>query len=78
MAAIKARAAIAPLALLGLAALSACSSVRDHKGYIVDSTKLAFIRQRLVSGRAAEGAQVEEAAMLAAIVARRSALTPPA
>ena len=47
------------------------------KGYIIDSTKLAFIRQRLVSGRAAEGAQVEEAAMLAAIVARRSALTPP-
>ena len=48
------------------------------KGYIIDSTKLAFIRQRLVSGRAAEGAQVEEAAMLAAIVARRGALTPPA
>ena len=47
------------------------------KGYIIDSTKLAFIRQRLVSGRAAEGAQVEEAAMLAAIVARRAALTPP-
>jgi phosphatidylglycerophosphatase A len=47
------------------------------KGYIVDSTKLAFIRQRLVSGRAADGAQVEEAAMLAAIVARRSALTGP-
>ena len=38
MAAFKARAAIAPLALLGLAALSACTSVRDHKGYIVDST----------------------------------------
>lgn len=47
------------------------------KGYIVDSTKLAFIRQRLVSGRAAEGAQIEEGAMLAAIVARRAALTPP-
>jgi RsiW-degrading membrane proteinase PrsW (M82 family) len=47
------------------------------KGYIIDSTKLAFIRQRLISGRAAEGAQVEEAAMLAAIVARRAALTPP-
>jgi len=46
------------------------------KGYIIDSTKLAFIRQRLVSGRAAEGAQVEEAATLAAIVARRAALTP--
>ena len=47
------------------------------KGYIVDSTKLAFIRQRLVSGRATRGAQVEEAAMLAAIVARRAALTIP-
>jgi protease PrsW len=47
------------------------------KGYIVDSTKLAFIRQRLVSGRAAEGAQVEEAAMLAAIVARRGPLSSP-
>ena len=47
------------------------------KGYIIDSTKLAYIRERLVSGRAAEGAQVEEAAMLAAIVARRVALTPP-
>jgi protease PrsW len=47
------------------------------KGYIVDSTKLAFIRQRLVTGRAAAGAQAEEAAMLAAIVARRRALSPP-
>ena len=46
------------------------------KGYITDSTKLAFIRQRLITGRAAEGAQVEEAATLAAIVARRAALTP--
>lgn len=44
------------------------------KGYITDSTKLAFIRQRLVTGRAATGARAEEAAMLAAIVARRSAL----
>lgn len=38
MAALKARAAIAPLALLGLAALSGCTSVRDHKGYIIDSS----------------------------------------
>jgi RsiW-degrading membrane proteinase PrsW (M82 family) len=45
------------------------------KGYIVDSTKLAFIRQRLVSGHATEGAQAEEAAILAAIVARRQVLT---
>jgi protease PrsW len=47
------------------------------KGYIIDSTKLAFIRQRLVSGHATEGAQAEEAAILAAIVARRMALRPP-
>jgi RsiW-degrading membrane proteinase PrsW (M82 family) len=46
------------------------------RGYITDSTKLAFIRQRLVTGRAADGAQIEEAAMLAAIVARRAALQP--
>jgi hypothetical protein len=46
------------------------------RGYITDSTKLAFIRQRLVTGRAAEGAHVEEAAILAAIVARRAALQP--
>lgn len=38
MAAYKARAAIGPLALLGVAVLSGCTSVRDHKGYIVDST----------------------------------------
>jgi outer membrane protein assembly factor BamE (lipoprotein component of BamABCDE complex) len=38
MAASKARAAAAPLALLGLAALSGCTSVRDHKGYIIDSS----------------------------------------
>lgn len=48
------------------------------KGYIADSTKLAVIRQRLVSGRATEGAQAEEAAVLAAIVSRRAALTPGA
>jgi RsiW-degrading membrane proteinase PrsW (M82 family) len=48
------------------------------RGYIADSTKLAVIRQRLVSGRATEGAQAEEAAVLAAIVSRRAALTPPA
>ena len=44
------------------------------RGYITDSTRLAFIRQRLITGRGADGAQVEEAAMLAAIVARRPAL----
>ncbi len=38
MAASKTRAAVAPLALLGMAALSGCTSVRDHKGYVIDSS----------------------------------------
>ncbi len=38
MAASKARGTILPLALIGVAALSGCTSVRDHKGYIVDSS----------------------------------------
>jgi len=38
MAALKARAALLPLALLGLAGVTGCASVRDHKGYIVDSS----------------------------------------
>lgn len=46
------------------------------RGYITDATRLAFVRQRLVSGRATEGAQAEEAAILASILARRAALPP--
>jgi outer membrane protein assembly factor BamE (lipoprotein component of BamABCDE complex) len=38
MAASKARGTILPLALIGLAALSGCTAVRDHKGYVVDSS----------------------------------------
>ncbi|WP_404712759.1 outer membrane protein assembly factor BamE [Sphingomonas sp. MMS24-J13] len=38
MAASRARAAATPLALIGLAALSGCTSVRDHKGYIINSS----------------------------------------
>ena len=44
------------------------------RGYINDSTRLAFIRQRIVSGHRVAEAQAEEAAILAAIVSRRTAL----
>jgi outer membrane protein assembly factor BamE (lipoprotein component of BamABCDE complex) len=44
MAASKARAAIAPFALLGLAALAGCTSVRDHKGYIIDSSLIDTVQ----------------------------------
>lgn len=46
------------------------------RGYIRDATRLAFVRQRLVIGHDVIGAQVEEAAILASIVARRAALQP--
>ena len=48
------------------------------RGYIKDATRLAFIRQRLVIGHDVVGAQVDEAAVLASIVARRAALQPQA
>jgi outer membrane protein assembly factor BamE (lipoprotein component of BamABCDE complex) len=41
MAASKARAATA---LLGLAALAGCTSVRDHKGYIIDSSLIDTVQ----------------------------------
>jgi outer membrane protein assembly factor BamE (lipoprotein component of BamABCDE complex) len=44
MAASKARAAVAPLALVGLAALAGCTSVRDHKGYIIDSSLIDTVQ----------------------------------
>ena len=46
------------------------------RGYIRDATRLAFIRQRLIIGHDVVGAQVDEAATLASIVARRAALQP--
>lgn len=46
------------------------------RGYIKDSTRLAFVRQRIVTGRAVAAAQADEAALLSAIVARRAALQP--
>jgi hypothetical protein len=44
------------------------------KRYTRDATRLAFTRQRLVTGRAAAGAQVDEELLLASIVAERSVL----
>lgn len=46
------------------------------RGYIKDATRLALIRQRLVIGHDVVGAQVDEAAVLASIIARRAALQP--
>jgi protease PrsW len=42
--------------------------------YTRDSTRLAFTRQRLITGRASIGAEADEAALLASIVATRAAL----
>lgn len=45
------------------------------KRYLTDATQLAFARQRIVTGRGRERAQADEAALLAAVVASRRALT---
>jgi RsiW-degrading membrane proteinase PrsW (M82 family) len=44
------------------------------KKYTRDATRLAFTRQRLVTGRAAAGAEADEEALLVAIVAERATL----
>ena len=44
------------------------------KRYTRDATRLAFTRQRLATGRAATGAEADEEALLAAIVAERAQL----
>jgi RsiW-degrading membrane proteinase PrsW (M82 family) len=46
--------------------------------YTRDATRLAATRQRIVSGRASVGAQADEAALLAAIVAARASLAAAA
>ncbi|GAB2461266.1 RsiW-degrading membrane proteinase PrsW (M82 family) [Conyzicola lurida] len=46
--------------------------------YTRDATRLAFTRQRIVTGRASIGAEADEAALLAAIVASRAALVSSA
>lgn len=45
------------------------------KHYIQDATRLAFARQRIITGRGGIGAQADEAALLGAIVESRAALT---
>jgi len=47
---------------------------RVMRAYTRDATRLAFTRQRIVTGRASIGAQADEAALLTAIVASRAAL----
>lgn len=47
---------------------------REMKRYIQDATRLAFARQRIITGRAKVGAQADEAALLAAIVESRKSL----
>lgn len=42
--------------------------------YTHDATRLAFTRQRLITGRASVGAEADEAALLASIVATRATL----
>lgn len=44
------------------------------RAYTRDATRLAFTRQRIVTGRASIGAEADEAALLASIVASRAAL----
>jgi len=47
---------------------------RVMRAYTRDATRLAFTRQRIVTGRASIGAQADEAALLTSIVASRAAL----
>jgi len=47
---------------------------RVMRQYTRDATRLAFTRQRLVTGRASVGAEADESALLSSIVAGRAAL----
>jgi len=47
---------------------------RIMRTYTRDATRLAFTRQRIVTGRASIGAEADEAALLTSIVASRAAL----
>ena len=55
---------------------------KEMKRYIQDATKLAFARQRIITGRYKAQAEADEAVLLASIVEARKALagvgTPPA
>jgi RsiW-degrading membrane proteinase PrsW (M82 family) len=64
----------------GVGRRQAAAWARQHglgavmKRYTRDATRLAFTRQRLVTGRAATGAEADEEALLASIVAERAQL----
>ena len=47
---------------------------KEMKAYIQDATRLAFARQRIITGRGGIGAQADEAALLGAIVESRKNL----
>jgi len=47
----------------------------EMKKYIRDATKLAFARQRIITGRNRIGAEADEAALLASVVESRKSLT---
>ena len=48
---------------------------REMKAYITNATKLAFARQRIITGRARATAEADEALLLSAVVDSRRALT---
>ncbi len=50
----------------------------EMKRYIKDATRLAFARQRIITGRDRIGAQADEAELLTRMVASRAALAPHA
>lgn len=50
---------------------------REMKDYIHNATKLAFARQRIITGRSRTTAEADEALLLGAVVESRRALTPP-
>lgn len=53
-------------------------SGRQMREYIRQSTRLAFARQRIITGRGRAGAVADEPALLASVVAARAALAPTA
>jgi RsiW-degrading membrane proteinase PrsW (M82 family) len=50
---------------------------REMKRYILDATKLAFARQRIITGRYQTQAQADEALLLGSLVEARRALAAP-
>ena len=50
---------------------------KEMKRYIQDATKLAFARQRIITGRYRQQAQADEAVLLGSLVESRRALAAP-